>query len=152
MLFEEFDKMEVFATCIVASVDTAANTITVSNAGHYSPIVIKKDGSIEREIHCNKGIPIGVIENREYLDNTINIENYPMICMFTDGILEIKNKDKEEFGQERFEKLLCENYKYSREFIIEKTKEEFYSFSGKKEYSDDIMMVMLKDNNIYKVL
>lgn len=152
MLFEEFDKMEVFATCIVASVDTAANTITVSNAGHYSPIVIKKDGSIEREIHCNKGIPIGVIENREYLDNTINIENYPMICMFTDGILEIKNKDKEEFGQERFEKLLCENYKYSREFIIEKTKEEFYSFSGKKEYSDDIMMVMLKDNNIYKVV
>lgn len=148
MLFEEFDKMEVFATCIVASLDTKENTLTVSNAGHYSPVIIKNDGIVEKYVNCNKGIPIGVIENGGYKDNLINIENYPMICMFTDGILEIKNKNKEEFGQERFEKLLCENYKYSREFIIEKTKKEFYAFSGKKEYSDDIMMVMLKDNNI----
>ena len=50
-------------------------------------------------------------------------------------------------GVARFEKLLCENYKYSPEFIIEKAREEFYAFSGKKEYSDDIMMVMLKNNN-----
>lgn len=148
MLFEEFDKMEVFATCIVASLDTKENTLTVSNAGHYSPVIVKNDGTVEKYVNCNKGIPIGVMENGGYKDNLINIENYPMICMFTDGILEIKNKNKEEFGQERFEKLLCENYKYSREFIIEKTKKEFYAFSGKKEYSDDIMMVMLKDNNI----
>ena len=148
MLFEEFDKMEVFCTGIVASIDTKENTLTVSNAGHYSPVIIQNDGTVAKYVNCKKGIPIGVIEEREYKDNQISMENYPMICMFTDGILEIKNKDKEEFGQERFEKLLCENYKYSPEFIIEKAKEVFYAFSGKKEYSDDIMMVMLKDNYI----
>ena len=149
MLFEEFDKMEVFCTGIVASIDTKEDTLTVSNAGHYSPVIIQNDGTVAKYVNCKKGIPIGVIEEREYKDNQISMENYPMICMFTDGILEIKNKDKEEFGQERFEKLLCENYKYSPEFIIERAKEEFYAFSGKKEYSDDIMMVMLKDNYIY---
>lgn len=146
MLFEEFDKMEVFATCIVASLNTKNNTLMISNAGHYSPIMIKNDGSVEKNKNCVKGIPIGVIEDREYEDNIVNTEKYPMICMFTDGILEIKNKEKEEFGQERFENLLCENYKYSRKFIVEKVKEEFYHFSNKKDYSDDIMMVMLKDN------
>ncbi len=146
MLFEEFDKMEVFATCIVGSLNTVHNTLTISNAGHYSPIIIKKDGSVEREKKCMKGIPIGVIEDRDYKDNVVYTENYPMICMFTDGILEIKNKNKEEFGQERFEKILCNTYKYSRKSIVQRMKEEFYIFSGKKDYADDIMMVMLKDN------
>jgi hypothetical protein len=44
MLYDEFDKMGIFTTCLVSMIDTKENTITVSNAGHYSPIIIKKDG------------------------------------------------------------------------------------------------------------
>ena len=42
MLYDEFDKMGIFTTCLVSMIDTKENTITVSNAGHYSPIIIKK--------------------------------------------------------------------------------------------------------------
>ena len=64
MLFEEFDKMEVFCTGIVASLDTKENTLTVSNAGHYSPVIIQRDGTVAKYVNCKKGIPIGVIEDR----------------------------------------------------------------------------------------
>ncbi|TQQ84461.1 serine/threonine-protein phosphatase [Peptacetobacter hominis] len=146
MLFDEFDKMEVFATGIISVFDTVENTLTVSNAGHYCPIAIGHDSEIETDIGCRKGIPIGVIEDAEYTEYTIDADKYSMICIFTDGIIEVKNKNREEFGLERVEKILSENHNYSQHFIIEKLMQELKVYSGKEEYSDDIMLVMMKKN------
>ena len=48
MLYDEFDKMGVFTTCLISVFNTKDNTISVSNAGHYSPIIINNDGLIKR--------------------------------------------------------------------------------------------------------
>ena len=34
-LFDEFDEMGVFTTCIISVIDSKNNTMTLSNAGHY---------------------------------------------------------------------------------------------------------------------
>ena len=146
MLFGEFDKMEVFATCLVAEFNVDTNILTVANAGHYSPICIRNDASVERNIKSKKGIPIGVIEDVEYEENALNAADYPMICMFTDGIIEVKNNKKEEFGLERFEKILSENYMEDHKDVVEKLNTELKTYSGKSEYSDDILVVMLSKN------
>ena len=146
MLYDEFDKMGIFTTCLVSMIDTKENTITVSNAGHYSPIIIKKDSSIKRDLNCKKGIPIGVIEDVTYENNVLNLDEYSMICMYTDGILEIKNKLKEEYGISRLENFIKNNYTNNQEIIIENLKNELKEFSNKDNYDDDILIVMLKNN------
>lgn len=146
MLYDEFDKMGIFTTCLVSMIDTKENTITVSNAGHYSPIIIKKDSSIKRDLNCKKGIPIGVIEDVTYENNVLNLDEYSMICMYTDGILEIKNKLKEEYGISRLEDFIKNNYTNNQEIIIENLKNELKEFSNKDNYDDDILIVMLKNN------
>lgn len=146
MLYDEFDKMGIFTTCLVSMIDTKENTITVSNAGHYSPIIIKKDSSIKRDLNCKKGIPIGVIEDVTYENNVLNLDEYSMICMYTDGILEIKNKLKEEYGISRLENFIKNNYTNNQEIIIENLKNELKEFSNKDSYDDDILIVMLKNN------
>jgi len=145
LLFDEFDKMGVFTTCLVGVFNTKENTLTVSNAGHYCPIFIKKDGTSIYNVNCKKGIPIGILDDTEYEENIININELSMICMYTDGILEIKNKEKEEYGTERLEKFLKLNYKYNQETIVENLKEDLREFSSIESYDDDIMIVMLKD-------
>ena len=146
MLYDEFDKMGIFTTCLVSMIDTKENTITVSNAGHYSPIIIKKDSSIKRDLNCKKGIPIGVIEDVTYENNVLNLDEYSMICMYTDGILEIKNKLKEEYGISRLENFIKNNYTNNQEIIIENLKNELKEFANKDNYDDDILIVMLKNN------
>ena len=146
MLYDEFDKMGIFTTCLVSMIDTKENTITVSNAGHYSPIIIKKDSSIKRDLNCKKGIPIGVIEDVTYENNVLNLDEYSMICMYTDGILEIKNKLKEKKGISRLENFIKNNYTNNQEIIIENLKNELKEFSNKDNYDDDILIVMLKNN------
>lgn len=146
MLYDEFDKMGMFTTCLVSMIDLKENTITISNAGHYSPIVINKDGSIKRDLNCKKGIPIGVIEDVNYKNNVISLDECSMICMYTDGLLEIKNKSKEEYGISRLENFIKNNYTNNQEIIIENLKNELKEFSNKDSYDDDILIVMLKNN------
>lgn len=145
MLYDEFDKMGVFTTCLISVFNTKDNTISISNAGHYSPIIINNDGLIKRDLNCVKGIPIGILEESEYTSNVFNVTECPMICMFTDGVLEIKNKDKEEYGIGRLEEFLRKNYFNTQEDIIENIKTELKEFASTDSYDDDIMIVMLKN-------
>ena len=146
MLYDEFDKMGVFTTCLVNMIDTKTNTLTVSNAGHYSPIVIKKDKSIKRDLNCKKGIPLGVLEDVSYENNVLNLDECSMVCIYTDGVLEIKNKSKEEYGSPRLESFIQNNYTNDQETIIDNLKLELKEFSQKDNYDDDILIVMLKNN------
>ena len=118
----------------------------VALLSHYSPIIIKKDGSIKTDLNCKKGVPIGVIEGVHYENNVLDLNEYSMICMYTDGILEIKNESKEEYGICRLENFIKDNYKINQEELIENLKVELKEFSNKENYDDDILMVMLKNN------
>lgn len=145
MLYDEFDKMGVFTTCLISKVNTVKNVMSVSNAGHYSPIIIEENGGVYRDIECKKGIPIGIMDDAEYDNNTFEINKYPMICMYTDGVLEIKNITKEEYGTSRLEGFLKENFNLKPEHVIDNLKVELKEFAGKDSYDDDILVVMLKD-------
>lgn len=145
LLYDEFDKMGVFTTCLISLVNTKENTITISNAGHYSPIIVKNDGTIVKDIKCKKGVPIGVLEDMTYVNNTLDISDYPMICMYTDGILEIKNENKEEYGIESLENFMKSNFKFNQETIVNNLRYELNKFSKKDSYDDDILIVMLRD-------
>lgn len=146
ILYDEFDKMDVFATCIVGVVDTENNTLDISNAGHYCPIIINKKGYIETENNlCKKNIPLGVLEDIQYYNNIISIKESAMICMYTDGIIELKNQNKEEFGIERFEKFLLKNYKLKKDDFVNELKKELNQFAAKHNFDDDILVVCLSN-------
>ncbi|MDR0880024.1 MAG: SpoIIE family protein phosphatase [Clostridioides sp.] len=145
ILFDEFDKMGVFTTCVVGILNTEENILTVANAGHYNPIVIREDGTVVEDIEFIKGIPIGIMKDATYGENSFEVGDLPLICTFTDGLIEIKNKEKEEFGIKRFADFLQKNYKLSQESIVDNLKLELEGFSPKENYDDDILVVMLKD-------
>lgn len=145
ILYDEFDKMGVFATALINVFDTEKNILSVSNAGHYSPIIIDDNGEVVETLNCKKGIPIGVLPDGEYHSNTFSIANYPMVFMFTDGTLEIKNQEKEEFGLERLKNFVKSNYKNNKNKIVENLKKETEKFTGTDNFDDDILILMLKN-------
>lgn len=145
ILYDEFDKMGVFATCIVGVIDTQKNILEISNAGHYCPITIDNSGNLLNSTMdiCRKNIPLGVLENVTYEHASISLDDKSMICMYTDGIIELKNKQKEEFGLERFTELLVKNYNLKKEEFIKELRKELEYFSGKNNFDDDILFVCL---------
>ncbi|MGL5717450.1 MAG: GAF domain-containing SpoIIE family protein phosphatase [Paraclostridium sp.] len=144
-LFDEFDNMGVFTTCIISVIDSKKNTMTISNAGHYYPIGVKKDKS-GKLIECKKGIPIGILEDSKYEQVEIDISEYSLISMYTDGILEINNENKEEFGVEGLKNFLINNSNLDKGDLITNLKSELWNFSKRSSFQDDILIVTLKDN------
>lgn len=144
MLFDEFDKMGVFTTCIICMIDSD-NNLFISNAGHYNPIIIDKNKNILRNLDFKKGIPLGIINENSYEDTKFSLDNIDSFWMYTDGVIEVRNEQKEEFGIERFE-----------EFIIDSTNDldtlknftkKLSIFSNKDSYEDDILIVRYKNRS-----
>ena len=147
ILYDEFDKMGVFTTCLVGIIDTKHNTLEICNAGHYCPILVDNSGNLsEPELNiCKKNIPLGVLENVTYEYATIKLEDKSLVCMYTDGIIEIKNKEKEEFGLERFTNFLIKNYNLKKDKFIFELKTELESFAQKNNFGDDILFVCISN-------
>lgn len=148
MLYDEFDKMGVFTTSLIAMINSKTNEILISNSGHYNPIIIDKYKNIKRDLVIKKGVPIGVIENAKYETNVFTLDDILSIWMYTDGILEVRNDKKEEFGIERFEEFILENLNSNYEDTVKNIEDRLREFSKKDTYEDDILAVMLKNLDV----
>jgi len=88
-----------FITFFYALLDTSARTIRYTNAGHNAPIVVRATGEIVR---LEVGGPVlGIFPERTYDDHTLPFNAGDRLLLFTDGVTEALNGNREEFGDGR---------------------------------------------------
>lgn len=133
----QFDDDKYF-TILYGVLDNKEKTFTFVNAGHNSiPIIVKKDGLHLLE---SSGYPICYLfDNIEYKEKTIDIEKGDKILFYTDGIIEIKNKEGKQFGLDRLIKVM-EN---KEENLINLIKNAIDDFKYKTQ-DDDIAVLKAK--------
>lgn len=89
-----------YFTIFYGIIDKENKIFTYSNAGHNSPpILINKDGTKLLEI---PGFPItSLFKEIEFDEKSVKLNIDDEIILFTDGIIEARNKSGEEFGLNR---------------------------------------------------
>lgn len=76
-----------FATCLLALLDPARRTVTVSRAGHIPPVLAV--GAEPAAVHHNEsGVPLGVLEGFEYQVWQREYVPGSVLLLCTDGLLE----------------------------------------------------------------
>ncbi len=112
-----------YFTIFYGVLDNYNMTFTYSNGGHNSiPMLIKNN---EIELLEAVGYPISYLfDNIEYNEKTVKFRKGDKILLYTDGILEAKNKDGELFGFERLLKIV-ENKEENLIHLIEKNIDKF---------------------------
>jgi sigma-B regulation protein RsbU (phosphoserine phosphatase) len=92
------DTGEWFATCVIAEIDAATGRCLYANAGHPPALVLRADGIEELP-------PTGPLFNDMpgFRWNTVEttLAEGDVLVVYTDGILEARSGDGEEFGEER---------------------------------------------------
>ena len=96
-----------FTTLFYAVLDSAGGTLRYTNAGHVPPILVRGDGSISRL--SEGGTVLGVFADAPYEEAQITFKNGDRLVLITDGITEASDMSGEEFGEQRFIRLLIEN-------------------------------------------
>lgn len=123
--------------------------IQMGNAGHPYPYLYSSTGDqvltlmpSEEQEHCGAIGMQGVQVTFPQINFTM-YEDDVLVC-FTDGLTEMTNIADEQFGRERIEQIIQQNHKQNATHIMLALKTGLKEFTGKKEWSDDLTIVVLK--------
>jgi sigma-B regulation protein RsbU (phosphoserine phosphatase) len=75
-----------------------------ANAGHNPPFLLRANGKLE--FLRNGGPVLGPTPDATYTRGFAKLEVGDLLCMYTDGIIEARDKKEREFGTERLVKLV----------------------------------------------
>ena len=132
-----------FVTAVYAVVETGSGAIQISTAGHPPPLLIRHPG---REVLVIKvrGLPLGILGEAPFQDETINLQPGERIVFYTDGVTEATNITKELFGASRLEAFLTHFVSGSSGQLIDGLDLAVRDFVGANPQSDDVAYLTLR--------
>src|SRR5262249_49522459 len=68
--------------------------------GHPGPVVLS-DGAAPRVLQQNSGLPVGVMEQAEFVDAELALSTGDRFWLYSDGLPEAMNPTGEQFGTDR---------------------------------------------------
>lgn len=128
-------KGEKFITFFIAEYNSATRKLKYINAGHNWPILIRG----KQSTFLNKGcIGLGMLAEIPAIESEeLDIETNTTLILYTDGVVELENKESEQFETERLTKIVQSFYPLSMEDLNEIIFSKLDDWRGVKKYVDD---------------
>ena len=140
----DMNKTHMFVTLFVGVLDLPTGRLHYCNAGHDAPLLV---GAGVGELPCDANIPVGFMPSWKYTLQEAKIFTGTTILLFTDGLTEAMDSDKELFRMERVNevasKALALQQQEPRQLIAQMT-EAVHEFVGDAEQSDDLTMMAIQ--------
>jgi sigma-B regulation protein RsbU (phosphoserine phosphatase) len=130
-----------FITLALAVIDLAAGKIRYSLAGHPLPI-ISRDGEVV-ELEVPQTIPLGVIPGYTFSTVETFFNRSTSMVMYTDGVLEARSPNGEQFGAERLAAAFSSADGLPAQHLAQNMVERVLEFSG-DELQDDVALVVVR--------
>ena len=113
---------------------------------HEDPLVVRADGTIERIDTIDLGVPLGVDGDiANFIDRTfVELQPGDGVVLYTDGITEAYNADKEQYGTDRLAQAIAQNWQGSAEDTKQAIVNDLRNFIGEQKVFDDITLLVLK--------
>lgn len=138
------NESSMFVTAFYGIFDAETGGIEYCNAGHNPPYLIKANGDM-RQIGRSEGIALGVVkDNSHFIQKSIKLDKMDTFLLYTDGVTEAMDKDKNLFQESRLEEILKKNYQLPLRALLEKILLEVELYSGEMEQSDDITLLGIR--------
>ncbi|MBC7350548.1 MAG: SpoIIE family protein phosphatase [Candidatus Aminicenantes bacterium] len=131
-----------FITFFLLELDRETGELKYLNAGHNPPLILTKDGQVKRLE--SSGFCLGMFPSVKYEVGCDRLEVGDLVVLYTDGITESRNQNKEEFGEERLIEVVRKNMQLPAQKMIETVLVEVNKFSSDKEPDDDRTLVIIK--------
>ena len=132
-----------FVTVWLGILELSTGKLTASSAGHEYPALMHNDGCFElwKERH---GLVIGSFPNQQYRDYTVTLSPGSKLFVYTDGVIEAINSEKELFGTERMMKALNVNSSAKPMQLLHGVRQAVDDFVQEMEQFDDMTMLCLE--------
>jgi len=128
-----------YATLFYAIYDSAARTLTYTNAGHLSPLFLT-DGAVQT-LECG-GTVVGMFENAEFTECVLPVKPGSLLVAFSDGLTEPESVYGEEFGTTRLRAEVIRQRGGTAAKIAENLVAAAEQWAGTADQADDMTVVV----------
>lgn len=133
-----------FVTAFYGIYNTRTGEMDYTNAGHNPPYILHSDKRVEMLKVAYKNLVIGVMNDFVFKSGSMKLEIGDALIMYTDGVTEACNENKEMFSEANLEKTLSSVGDASSEAITNAIIKDVKGFAGNEPQSDDITLLTIK--------
>ena len=130
-----------YATLTVLLWEARFQRLTLVNAGGEAPLVYRRGELITLR---GSGIPIGLLEDRQYEEEIFETQPGDAILLFSDGIVDQLNDKEEDFGAGRVHAFLKKNGTLAPRAAVDELIAQLDAFRGDVPLTDDQTAVLLR--------
>ena len=130
-----------YATMFFGLIDRDG-TLEYIPAGHPSPILLRR-GEVT-ELYTEGSFPVGLLPDAEFTAARLKLEPEDTLILFSDGITEAENPERDLFGTPRLLEVLAGRRKASVESLQKNIFDEIGSFCSGAGQADDMTLLLVR--------
>ncbi len=132
-----------FVTLFIGILDTVTGHVSYANGGHNPPILIRNNGDTLYQEGIS-GLVVGGMEGIPYMGLEFDLHPGETVFLYTDGVTEALDPDKNLFSDERLLNDVTTNRQADPEGLIHAVRVSVRQHVGTAPQSDDITMLALR--------
>jgi len=135
-----------FVTLFYALFNAPEHELHFASAGHNEQLIFRHDTRRFEKLGT-RGRPLGVVDSAThgvFGEGRAFLNEGDLLILYTDGVVEAINERKEEFGFERFCRLISDNMLLSSDQLVKKIFREVKNFAGSEAQYDDFTLMVIK--------
>jgi sigma-B regulation protein RsbU (phosphoserine phosphatase) len=137
----ESNEAGMFVTFFYGVLNTRTGELHYANAGHNPPYIFSDNG-VASQLPGKSGPMLGVFDGREYTTLSTRIEPGQGVLLYTDGVTEAVDKNREFFGEERVESYLAQAPPHA-EPLVRGLHAAVQNFANGMPQADDITVLAI---------
>ena len=141
-LLSDGNDMGLFVTAWLGILELTSGKLTYVNAGHEAPLFKLKGGEFVY-LKSKPGFVLALTDFAGYQKNELYMQPGDRLFLYTDGVTEATDTDKQLYGRERLLEFMNKHNSDGTEEVLRKLKMELDQFVGEAPQFDDITMLML---------
>lgn len=138
-----------FVSAAYLILELDSGTLSYALAGSHPLLLCQDKEKVIKELVSSGGQVLG-IRDGSFKDEVIKLSVGDMVVLYTDGLIEAKNRNKKEFGLDRLKEVILRYKGLPVEEIMEKIIEDVSKFSQGQDPVDDLTLLVLKADDIDK--
>lgn len=141
----ESNDQNMFVTLLLGILDVSTGELRYCNAGHDAPVHLTFGHLPFDFLNCMPNLPLGVLSGFTYTEQSVQMEAGDTLFLYTDGLSEAENSNKELFGKERMMQTIRQwNAEMTAEQQVKAMHEAVAAYVGDAEQSDDLTMFTIR--------
>jgi serine phosphatase RsbU (regulator of sigma subunit) len=130
-----------YATMFLGLIDRNGRLEYVK-AGHPSPLLLRR-GKVS-ELYSEGSFPVGLIKDAEFTSASLQLEPGDTLVLFSDGITEAENPEREMFGDSRLREALAGRQNEPLDTLKQIILDSVQAFSRGASQSDDMTLLIAR--------